>query len=508
MNDLNTYRNSITSQYGEDGIIKEILNRIGTKNKTCVEFGAGPGKDSSNTWDLISSYGWRGILIELQEKPVEKWKKETQNYNVTILNQFVQTNGENSLDCILGKEKVPLDIDLMSIDIDGDDYHIFKEIKIYRPRIIVIEYNSTIPPQTELVQDLGEKDPYGASARSLLKLAHEKGYKLATTTTTNCIFVAKEEFDKLSIIEPRIEEVFDTSNLTYLISTYGGSNFLMGSHRPPAYSWFYDIFNLNLTPKVFHSISFGLFMNRIYSKKLSEDLIPVKVFTNKNERIYGIFKLSLLTIKKLTLGIRLFLKKIVPQSVVKKVRQKNINIKWYLAGRPDPAPDPIKQKIVRKFGKKHHLKTFIETGTAGGLMIKAVRRTFPKIISIELFDELYENAKKMFAADENIKIIHGDSGKKLAEILPEITEPAFFWLDAHYSGEGTAKGETETPIVKELLIIFARKNEGDVIMVDDVRCFDGTHDYPQIEKIRDLVTKQDRFSFRIVRDMMIIEPTI
>ncbi|MFA6476206.1 MAG: hypothetical protein WCV68_02190 [Candidatus Paceibacterota bacterium] len=206
--------------------------------------------------------------------------------------------------------------------------------------------------------------------------------------------------------------------------------------------------------------------------------------------------------------IRAFLKRIVPQSVVKKVRQKNINIRWYLAGRPDPAPDPIKQKIIRSFGKKHQLKTFIETGTAGGLMVKAVRRTFPKIISIELFDELYDNAKKMFAPDKNITIIHGDSGEKLIEISPGITEPAFFWLDAHYSGEGTAKGEVETPIIKELMTIFARQNKGDVIMIDDARCFDGTHDYPPLEKIRDLVARQGRFSFKIVRDMMVIEPSI
>ena len=204
--------------------------------------------------------------------------------------------------------------------------------------------------------------------------------------------------------------------------------------------------------------------------------------------------------------IRAFFKKVIPQTLVKKVRQTNIILKWYFDGRPDPAPDPIKHRIIRGFGKKHGLKTFVETGTAGGLMVRAVRRTFPKIISIELFDELYENARKMFVDDKNITIIHGDSGEKLIEILPNITEPVFFWLDAHYSGEGTAKAAIETPIVKELLTIFARKNKKDVIMIDDARCFDGTHDYPTLKEIRDLVTAQGNLSFRIVRDMMLIEP--
>lgn len=204
--------------------------------------------------------------------------------------------------------------------------------------------------------------------------------------------------------------------------------------------------------------------------------------------------------------IRLFFKKIIPQIIVKKAREKNTLIKWYFNNQPIPAPDSIKQKIVGGYGKKNNLKTFIETGTAGGLMIKAIGKNFDKIISIELDDFLFKNAKENFANNKNVTLIHGDSGEKLVEILPKINEPSLFWLDAHYSGEGTAKGEYDTPIIKELLTIFSRKNKRDIILIDDARCFDGTHDYPTVQQIKDLVGSYDYLSFKIERDIMVIQP--
>lgn len=139
-------------------------------------------------------------------------------------------------------------------------------------------------------------------------------------------------------------------------------------------------------------------------------------------------------------------------------------------------------------------------------MIKALKNNFSKIISIELFDSLYENAKKTFADYNYITLIHGDSEQKLAEVLPTVTEPVLFWLDAHYSGEGTAKGKTETPIIKELMSIFSRQNKKDVILIDDARCFDGTHDYPTLEQINNLVANYNYLNFKIIRDIIVIEP--
>lgn len=203
--------------------------------------------------------------------------------------------------------------------------------------------------------------------------------------------------------------------------------------------------------------------------------------------------------------IRAFFKKIIPKSIIKKIRDEKALITWYFDGMPVPPPDLIKQKIVKKFSKKNKLKTFIETGTAGGLMINSVKNVFSKIISIELDDILFENAKDNFTSYRNVTLVHGDSGEKLIEILPTISEPALFWLDAHYSGEGTAKGEVETPIIKELQTIFSRDNKGDVILIDDARCFDGTHDYPTVKQIQNLVANYKHLSFKVKRDIMVIE---
>lgn len=204
--------------------------------------------------------------------------------------------------------------------------------------------------------------------------------------------------------------------------------------------------------------------------------------------------------------IRAFFKKIIPQSIVKKVRDEKALVRWYFEGMPVPPPDLIKQKIVKRFGKKNKLRTFIETGTAGGLMINAVKNTFSKIISIELDDILFKNAKNNFADYSNITLVHGDSGEKLTEILSTMNEPALFWLDAHYSGEGTAKGEVETPIIRELQTIFSRKNRRDVVLIDDARCFDGTHDYPTSQQIQNFVANYEYLSFKVERDIMVIEP--
>lgn len=520
--DLNKYKNIVTSQWGEDGIIEEIFKRIGTKNRTCVEFGAGPGKDLSNTWHLISSEGWRGILIEPNEELVAKWKVEIGNHNARILNQFVDIQGENSLDRILSGLDVPKNIDLISIDIDGDDYHIFKFLSDYEPRVAIVEYNPTIPPQMDLIQSPGEQDPYGASAGSMVKLAHEKGYRLAALTQTNCIFVHKNEFEKLNISEPKIEEVFDDASLTYLISSYGGSNFLKSRHCTPSYSWFYDTYNINLTRNSRHSISVGLSQNRRYSERLSADLIPVKIFLNKPSRNYGLFSFIFIVLSRglvnfvelinrsflgsLVSKIKKISKKIIPAQTRKWARKKEAVFKWHINGQPIPPPAEIKQRTVKQLGKKYGLTTLIETGTSSGEMIRTTKNNFRKIFSIELGLELYEDAKKLFSPYPHIILIHGDSGKKLSELLPKINEPVLFWLDAHYSGTGTVKGLVETPILKELDTILSRNEKKDVILIDDARCFDGTHDYPTIQQIQNIILSYGGYSLKVKSDIIRIEP--
>ncbi|MFX1338887.1 MAG: FkbM family methyltransferase, partial [Promethearchaeota archaeon] len=131
----------------------------------------------------------------------------------------------------------------------------------------------------------------------------------------------------------------------------------------------------------------------------------------------------------------------------------------------------------------------IETGTAEGEMINATKNIFKKIYSIELDELLYEYTKKRFSKDNHISLYQGDSTKVLPTILSIIKKPCLFWLDAHYSGGITAKGNLETPIISELNSILDTKLNH-VILIDDARLFIGKNDYPTIKEVKELLMKK------------------
>jgi hypothetical protein len=227
--ELKDYHKVITAQCGEDGIIKEIFARIGIKNKWCVEFGAGDGISLSNTWTLWHDNSWRSVLIECDKTKYGKLLSSIASFeHVIALCEFVTVKGKTSLDLLLAKWNVPTDLDLLSIDIDGNDYYVFEALKKYFPRVIVIEYNATIPWYMNIVQKEGES--LGASALAMNNLAVQKGYRLVTCTAANCIFVKGSEFEKLRIKEPQLSDVVPTEPLTHVITSFDGKVFL--SKRP------------------------------------------------------------------------------------------------------------------------------------------------------------------------------------------------------------------------------------------------------------------------------------
>ncbi|MES2107451.1 MAG: hypothetical protein V4577_01805 [Bacteroidota bacterium] len=224
-----TKEKNITSQFGEDGVIQEIFNRIGTTNKFCIEFGAWDAQHFSNTWNLWYNDGWKALLIEGDEKRFRDLIQNTHAHaNVTPLNLFVTPSGETSLDGIVTRLSLPKTPDLLSIDIDGDDYYILEGLTSLAPRVIIIEYNPTIPPDIELVQQPGEY--FGASARAILSLAHRKGYRLVHLTDTNIFLATAKDFEKLGIPEPHLAEVFVTTHLTSIVSAYDGRTLMLGKN--------------------------------------------------------------------------------------------------------------------------------------------------------------------------------------------------------------------------------------------------------------------------------------
>jgi len=165
---------------------------------------------------------------------------------------------------------------------------------------------------------------------------------------------------------------------------------------------------------------------------------------------------------------------------------------WKLKGRPIPAPHAVKQKINKYYAAKFRPRVFIETGTYMGEMIDAVLNIFPEIISIEYDPILAERAKNKFSSNPHVKIIQGDSGVLLRSVMAKITEPCLFWLDAHYSGVGTAKGDLETPITKEIKAILDHLCPDHVILIDDAREFRGGNNYPLLDEVKELIASKRR----------------
>jgi len=180
-------------------------------------------------------------------------------------------------------------------------------------------------------------------------------------------------------------------------------------------------------------------------------------------------------------------------------------LKWRLLGSKKPANMFRKQQIITRLQKKTGIKVFVETGTFRGDMTVAQHKYFEKLFTIELGYDLYLKAQKRFEAFPNIKGLFGNSSEVMHKIIDEINEPAIFWLDGHYSGGITAKGDLVCPIFGELDAIFRKRGIKHVLCIDDARLFDGTNDYPTVQQVKDyFLLKGVEYSFNIVDDIMII----
>ncbi|MBN1796218.1 MAG: hypothetical protein JW804_06060 [Sedimentisphaerales bacterium] len=179
-------------------------------------------------------------------------------------------------------------------------------------------------------------------------------------------------------------------------------------------------------------------------------------------------------------------------------------IQWQQAGATGPMPNYGKQQTVIDYIKRFKPEIFIETGTYKGKMVYAVMPYIENIYTIELSGPHVERAKRRFAGYPNIKIIHGQSGEVLPELMKGIHQSCLFWLDAHYSGGSTTKGDLDSPIEQELeCVLNHEKIKEHVILIDDARCFVGKGGYPTIEMLKGYVlNRQLDWTFEIKNDII------
>jgi len=180
--------------------------------------------------------------------------------------------------------------------------------------------------------------------------------------------------------------------------------------------------------------------------------------------------------------------------------------KWTKDGCIQPAPHIIKIHQILSAMKDHGLSNFIETGTYYGDTLEMVARTGVRCWSIELSTELFNYSVKRLHKYKNVAIINDDSAKALPIILEELNEPAFFWLDGHYSGFETAKGDKVTPISEEIVAIMHHHIKSHVIYIDDARLFNGKDEYPVLSEFLVQFADYQEYTYTIACDAIRITP--
>jgi hypothetical protein len=233
-NRLNKYEYQAFSQYGEDGIIEEIFNRIGRTNKYFIEFGVENGLEC-NSLNLLYNK-WNGLWIEGSNAHYNDIAKRFSGMigskQLTVKNEFI--TAEN-IESIFKSADAPAEPDMLSIDIDYNDYYVWQAIKNYKPRVVVIEYNSVFHPGTDFVVDYDANRSwdgssyFGASITALERLGTEKGYSLVACSYagTNAFFV------RTDLIADKFEGPFTAANhfepLRYFLFAKTGHR---RDHRP------------------------------------------------------------------------------------------------------------------------------------------------------------------------------------------------------------------------------------------------------------------------------------
>ena len=227
------YKKDTTSQHGEDGIIEKIFEVIGANNKWCVELGALNGTHDSNVWSLIKNNNWGGVLIEADPTYFEKLREVYRdNKSVICINSFVLFEGDNSLDSILAKTPIPHSFDYFSLDIDGNDYHIWDSLTNHRPRVIIVEFNPSIPNDVIFIQPRDPEVFQGSSLRALVELGKRKGYELVAANETNAFFVLEKLFPKFGIVDNSIDALHtDHQYETKLFQLYDGTLMISGNDK-------------------------------------------------------------------------------------------------------------------------------------------------------------------------------------------------------------------------------------------------------------------------------------
>jgi hypothetical protein len=219
---LEEHRENVFSQFGEDGMILAALQMLPDLEKWCVEFGAWDGRYASNTHRLMTEERWSGVFIESKPNRFQDLLRTyAGNDRATCINALVGLAGPNSLDSILSRTPIPKEFGVLSIDVDGDDWHIWHSLSTYRPALVLIEFNPTIPPDIDYVQPAGTHK--GSSLAALARLGTNKGYELVAASYCNAFFVQEHLFSLFGLEDNSPEVIHHGRHQTRVFQLFDGT---------------------------------------------------------------------------------------------------------------------------------------------------------------------------------------------------------------------------------------------------------------------------------------------
>ena len=241
---LEGYGFKVYSQSDEDGIIEEIFNRIGVTNKIFIEFGVDYGLENNTHYLLLKN--WEGLWIEGSEQKyneiLKKFNPVIFNNRLKVINSFITK--ENINDLI--SSTISGEIDLLSIDIDGNDIYVWDSINVINPRVVVIEYNGKLSPSVDWVQPYNPNfiwdstDYSGASLNHINKVANDKGYQFVGTNVAgvNAFFVRKELCSSLFYDSNNIEDFYNPARYHLVSKPIGHPSFAYIGDRDNPELWY------------------------------------------------------------------------------------------------------------------------------------------------------------------------------------------------------------------------------------------------------------------------------
>jgi hypothetical protein len=212
--DLRAAERSVFSQFGEDGVVEKIFEVIEPGPKFAVEFGAYDGVNNSNMRNLVVNHGWSSFQIEGDPKRAADLARNYKDYPGTrSINAWVWPG---NIEILFEENGVPRDLDFMVVDIDSNDYYVWRAIHDFRPKVVMIEMNLSFPPPQKMVVDYHPMNYWdqtyyhGASLQSLYELGKKKGYELIYQMSygPNVFFVLEEYFDRFGIEDNSPEALY------------------------------------------------------------------------------------------------------------------------------------------------------------------------------------------------------------------------------------------------------------------------------------------------------------